>query len=190
MVELRHVLCPIDFSEPSRRALEYAAALARWYGARLTMLHVVPATLPPLSSLAVTTSQGLEPHVRERLRVDLLEELKRFSPPEGKAVTAEAVVREGDTAAEISRETRAGADLAVLGTHGRSGVERGLLGSVTEKVLRKAACPVLTVPAHVEGAARQPPAFERILCAVDFSDASLRALEYALSFAQEAEGRV
>jgi len=191
MVEIRHVLCPVDFSDPSRRALEYALALARWYGARVTALHVVPATLPPLSSLGVSTSQALEPKVRDRLRDDLLEELRRFSPPEAKKVEMDAVVREGDTAAEIARETRGGADLAVLGSHGRSGVERGLLGSVTEKVLRKAACPVLTVPHHAEGAARGgPPVFSRILCAVDFSEASLRALEYALSFAQEAGGRV
>jgi nucleotide-binding universal stress UspA family protein len=190
MVQIRHVLCPVDFSEPSRRALEYALAMARWYGARITALHVVPATLPPLSSLGVSTSQALEPHVRERLREDLLEELRRFSPPEAKKIPMDAVVREGDTATEIARETR-GVDLAVLGSHGRSGVERGLLGSVTEKVLRKAACPVLTVPHHAEGAAGGgPPVFKRILCAVDFSEASLRALEYALSFAQEAGGRV
>jgi nucleotide-binding universal stress UspA family protein len=191
MIQIRHVLCPIDFSESSRRALEHALTLARWYGARLRALHVVPKTLPPLSSLGVTTSQSLEPAVRDRLRADLLEELRLFSPPEAKKVDVEAVVREGDTAAEIARETRADADLVVLGSHGRSGVERGLLGSVTEKVLRKAGCPVLTVPHQAQEAARAPaPSFKRILCAIDFSDASLRALEYALSFAQEADGRV
>jgi nucleotide-binding universal stress UspA family protein len=191
MIQLRHVLCPIDFSEPSRRALEHALTLARWYGARLTALHVVPATLPPLSSLGVSTSQSLEPHVRERLRTDLLEELRRFSPAEAKKIEMDGVVREGDTATEIARETRA-ADLVVLGSHGRSGVERGLLGSVTEKVLRKAACPVLTVPHRAQESGRTPqgPVFKRILCAVDFSEASLHALEYALSFAQEADGRV
>jgi nucleotide-binding universal stress UspA family protein len=190
MIQLRRIVCPIDFSEPSRRALEYAIALGRWYGARLTALHVVPATLPPLSSLGVTTSQALEPHVRDRLREDLLEELRRFSPPGTKQVEAEAVVREGDTAAEIARETQ-DADLVVLGSHGRSGVERGLLGSVTEKMLRKSGCPVLAIPHHAQEAGRgQAPAFKRILCAIDFSESSLRALEYALSLAQEADGRV
>jgi nucleotide-binding universal stress UspA family protein len=190
MIQLRQVLCPVDFSEPSRRALEYALTLARWFGARLTALHVVPATLPPLSSLGVTTSQSLEPKVREKLRADLLEELARFSPPEAKKVDMDGVVREGDTAAEIARETRAGADLVVMGSHGRSGVERGLLGSVTEKVLRKAGCPVLTVPHRAQESGPQGVVFKRILCAVDFSESSLRALEYALAFAQEAGGRV
>jgi nucleotide-binding universal stress UspA family protein len=80
------------------------------------------------------------------------------------------------------------ADLLVLGTHGRSGFERLLLGSVTEKVLRRATCPVLTVPsAAVEAVPATPALFKRILCAVDFSDCSLHGLQYALSLAQEAD---
>jgi nucleotide-binding universal stress UspA family protein len=74
------------------------------------------------------------------------------------------------------------ADLIVMGTHGRSGFERLLLGSVAEKVLRKAPCPVLTVPRRVI-TPNQSLTFGRILCAVDFSAASLRALEYAASLA-------
>jgi nucleotide-binding universal stress UspA family protein len=79
------------------------------------------------------------------------------------------------------------ADLVVIGTHGRTGFERLMLGSVTEKVVRKARCPVLTVPRGAELAAGQP-VFRRVLCGVDFSDASDRALEYALSLAEEANG--
>jgi nucleotide-binding universal stress UspA family protein len=71
------------------------------------------------------------------------------------------------------------ADLIVLGTHGLSGLQHLLLGSVTEKVLRRARCPVLTVPAAGTVKSRLP--FERILCAIDFSDWSLRALEYAIT---------
>jgi nucleotide-binding universal stress UspA family protein len=76
------------------------------------------------------------------------------------------------------------ADLIVIGTHGRSGFDHLLLGSVTEKVLRKAECAVMTVPPADSTAA---PAREArtIVCAVDFSPASLRALDYALSLAQE-----
>jgi nucleotide-binding universal stress UspA family protein len=73
------------------------------------------------------------------------------------------------------------ADLIVMGTHGRSGVDRLMLGSVAESVLRRAPCPVLTVPRRAEPAASL--AFARILCAVDFSPASLHALQYAAELA-------
>jgi nucleotide-binding universal stress UspA family protein len=81
------------------------------------------------------------------------------------------------------------ADLIVLGTHGRSGIDRVLLGSVTEKVLRKATCAVMTVPPadHTAAPAR---AGRTIICAVDFSPASIKALSYALSLGQEFEATV
>jgi nucleotide-binding universal stress UspA family protein len=73
----------------------------------------------------------------------------------------------------------------VMGTHGTSGFEHLLLGSVTERVLRKAPCPVLTVPPRAQATSQLP--FRRVLCAVDFSDSSLAALDLAFSLAQEAE---
>jgi nucleotide-binding universal stress UspA family protein len=83
------------------------------------------------------------------------------------------------------------ADLIVMGTHGRSGVDRVLIGSVTEKVLRKAACPVLTVPpAAPDAVPATPVLYKNIVCPVDFSDASMRALEYALSLAREADAHL
>lgn len=95
----------------------------------------------------------------------------------------ETVVREGAAAAEIAQEaTRINADLLVIGTHGRSGFERLLLGSVAEKVLRKATCPVMTVPGRLPDAGPADPVlFKRILCPVDFSQSSLHALKYATS---------
>jgi nucleotide-binding universal stress UspA family protein len=90
-----------------------------------------------------------------------------------------------DTAARLS------SDLIVLGTHGHSGFEHMILGSVTEKVLRKASCPVLTVPPlarETPGAAQD--IFKRIVCAIDFSDVSLKALEYALALAKEADAEL
>jgi nucleotide-binding universal stress UspA family protein len=78
-----------------------------------------------------------------------------------------------------------------MGTHGRSGFERLVLGSVTEKVLRKAACPVLTVPKAVPDVVPAPPVlFKRIICAIDFSDCSMHALNYAMSLAQEADAHL
>jgi nucleotide-binding universal stress UspA family protein len=85
-----------------------------------------------------------------------------------------------DAAAQIP------SDLIVLGTHGHSGFEHLVLGSVTEKVVRKAPCPVLTVPPQVTEVPRDPQEmFQRVLCAIDFSDASLKGLEYALALAKE-----
>ena len=75
------------------------------------------------------------------------------------------------------------ADMIVMGTHGASGFEHLVLGSVTEKVLRKARCPVLTVPPRAHATSALP--FKQLLCAMDFSESSLAALELALSFAEE-----
>ena len=83
------------------------------------------------------------------------------------------------------------ADLIVMGTHGRSGFERLMLGSVTERVLRKARRPVLTVPAgSPEAVDTGRGAFDRILCAVDFSECSMAALAYAGSLAEESRARL
>jgi nucleotide-binding universal stress UspA family protein len=110
-------------------------------------------------------------------------ELKRFLDPAAAAgVACEGVVVQGRPAPSIAQYAlESAADLIVMGTHGHGGFERLLLGSVTEKVLRKAPCPVLTVgPA----AATERPDVGRILCALDFSDTSLRALDYAASLAR------
>ena len=78
--------------------------------------------------------------------------------------------------------------MIVMGTHGASGFEHLVLGSVTEKVLRRARCPVLTAPPRLHAAAALP--FQRILCAIDFSDSSLSGLEWAWSLAEEAGATV
>jgi nucleotide-binding universal stress UspA family protein len=81
------------------------------------------------------------------------------------------------------------ADLVVMGTHGRGGFDRLALGSVTEEILRKAPCPLLTISRPAQGV--QPlPLFKRILCASDFSESAVRALDFALSLAQEADARL
>jgi nucleotide-binding universal stress UspA family protein len=77
-----------------------------------------------------------------------------------------------------------------MGTHGRRGYQRWLLGSVTERMLRKAACPVLTVPHEASGLASSPEQWTTIVCPVDFSPGSLAALEYALSLAQQVCARL
>jgi nucleotide-binding universal stress UspA family protein len=123
----------------------------------------------------------------------LLVEMKRFvETASTEEISIEAIIREGSPATEIlSHEADLKADLLVMGTHGRSGFERLLLGSITEKVIRKARCPVLTVPRHYPDVMPTTPVlFKQILCPVDFSDCSMRALNYAMSLAQEADAHL
>ena len=97
----------------------------------------------------------------------------------------------GPVVREVLREAeQMPATLVVMGTHGRGGFERLMLGSVTEKVLRKARCPILTVPPGLPDLARGLPPFPSILCAFDFSRASSHALMYAWSLAQDTVGRL
>jgi nucleotide-binding universal stress UspA family protein len=191
MIEIRRILCPVDFSDYSRRAVDHAIAIARWYAATVTALHVFsPAPVAAFGPRgAVFEPIVLTEADRDQLRADTKAFIEAERAP---GVAIEAVVREGNTAAEILDQARSmNADLLVIGTHGRSGFERLLLGSIAEKVLRKASCPVLTVPRRLSNALPAGPVlYKRILCPVDFSDSSLRALKYALSIAQEADGRL
>jgi nucleotide-binding universal stress UspA family protein len=191
MIEIRRILCPIDFSDYSRRALDHAMAIARWYGSTVTALHVFSST-PVVASYPGPVV--LEPIVLTAVgREELLAETKAFIDAEAvPGVRVEAVVQEGQAAAEIAdMAISMNADLLVIGTHGRSGFERLLLGSVTEKVLRKARCPVLTVPRRLPDAVPAGAVlYKRILCPVDFSASSLHALKYATSLAQESDGQL
>jgi nucleotide-binding universal stress UspA family protein len=188
MIEIRNILCPVDFSDFSRRAVDHAVAMARWYDSTLTLFHV--AAVVSVAAYG-PGSAGLAPVVAAHAdREELLRSLRRFAGEEaGAEVPIELDLAEGDVAAAILARTEAKThDLIVMGTHGRSGFERLLLGSVTEKVLRKATCPVLTVPRHAPDAVPAPPVlFKQILCATDFSDCSTQALDYAMSLAQEAD---
>jgi nucleotide-binding universal stress UspA family protein len=191
MIEIRRILCPIDFSDFSRRALDHAAAIAKWYGSTLTLLHV--SSFVPVASYA--PASGMLPHVllTPQERDAVLDLMKQFAESEtGRSVPTEFEVAQGHAVSEIlARASAMPADLLVLGTHGRSGFERLALGSVTEKVLRKATGPVLTVPRGLGDVVPAPPIlFEHIVCAVDFSECSMHALNYAISLAQQADAHL
>jgi nucleotide-binding universal stress UspA family protein len=187
VLHIRRVVCPVDFSPISKRALDHAAVIARWYEAELAVLHVIP-FLPtifgfpaPIDAAAVAAADADA----------IIPALTDFVAEAETVVSAtQKMIRSGSPAVEILRyavETEA--DLLVLGTHGRTGFERFMVGSVTEKVLRKAPCPVLSVPPHCEDQPERP-VFGRILCGADFSEPSDHAAGYALSLAQEANGRL
>jgi nucleotide-binding universal stress UspA family protein len=193
--EIRRILCPVDFSGFARRALHHAVAIAKWYGSTVEVMHVASIGLPPAAfapglAPSVVEVAVLTPEDRKRL----LEDLARFAEHERHpSVATEHLLAEGDPAREILRRTEeVPIDLVVLGTHGRSGFDRLVLGSVAEKVVRKARCPVLTVPQErePEAAAAVPALFHHILAAVDFSEASEQALRFALSLAEEADAHL
>lgn len=188
MITIRQILCPTDFSKFSTRALSYAVALARWYEAEISVLHVHTVATPPPTKLPTYAGPT---HLTPADREILLNEMKESTASARHAkIPLQHFVVEGDPVTEILARAKK-ADLVVLGTHGRSGFERLMLGSVAEKVLRKASCPVLTVPRLAPKAApKEAPAFRHILCPIDFSGASLKALEYALSLAKEADARL
>ena len=191
MIEIRRILCPTDFSEASKHALDHAAALARWYQCRVTVLYVhspiVMSTLGP--DIPLLQSAVLTPEDRQAL----LRNLQEFARTEiGEHIDVDVMVSEGEAAAEIVQAAQeSNCDLIVLGTHGRSGLEHLTMGSVTEKVLRKARRPVMTVPPRVPDVVPVPSAlFRRVLCAIDFSPPSMQALDYACAIAQEAGGQL
>jgi nucleotide-binding universal stress UspA family protein len=149
----------------------------------------VPVIIP---GVAYTGPVVLEPVVLSSVQRDeILQQVHEFIQPVVPSDQPVAVeVSEGRPVDQILERARAlTADLIVMGTHGRSGFERLFIGSVAEKVLRKASCPVLTVPPRVTEAVA-PPRYRHILCAVDFSDSSLRALRHALALAEEADAHV
>jgi nucleotide-binding universal stress UspA family protein len=191
MIEITRILCPVDFSECSRHALDQAVALARWYQAHVTAVHVF--TEWPLANMIPThPSEVVQPGPLQAIDRDaLMHHLQHFVGNTPAAdVQIDAVLQEApDVHREILAQADAlKADLIVLGSHGRSGFERFLLGSITEKVLRKATCPVMVVPRRVDDAAPSRAVHaSRILCPVDFSGSSLAALTFALSLAEEAD---
>jgi nucleotide-binding universal stress UspA family protein len=184
MIRIANILCPVDFSEISQHALDHAAAIARWYEARLTVLYVfanLPTMdLPPLA---------LEDADRERLMSDL----RQMAAAVPRDVPVDFSIQEAPYVHEeiLAQLGATRADLLVIATHGRSGFQRLFLGSVTEKVIRKATCPTLVVPPRAPDVpAGSPIQFRRILCAVDFSESSLEALAYAINTAEEADAQL
>jgi len=149
-VSIKSVLCPVDFSDSSEHALTYAIALTQSYDATLKLLHVVQ---PPLMSVPG------DPMVPE-FSSDVMQDIAAASQRRLDEIAAKAREQVSDVEAEIATGSPfveiitfakdQDVDLIVIGTHGRTGLAHVMIGSVAEKVVRKAPCPVLTVkhPEH------------------------------------------
>ncbi len=188
MPQITSILCPIDFSEFSVNAYQYARSLAWHYKASLLLQHI----LYPLGPVGYDSNKDPYEKICKQIRADAKEKMDWFVRLHALAgVQAECVVQDGlvtDLILDLA-EDRA-VSLIVMGTHGWRGIDRLMLGSVTERILRRAKCPVLAVrkPAHhLAGSERDPEPIrlkEIVLC-TDFSDHAHRASEYAFSMANE-----
>lgn len=189
MLKIERVLCPVDFSEFSVKAYDYAYSLARHYEAKLFLEHIISpvgaayphAMLPDGAVAAIYWDLTADTEKR-------LAEMVEKRAPNG--FQPEFVVHKGFVPETILTFAEGqSVDLIVMGTHGRRGWDRLMMGSVTESVLRKARCPVLAVrkPAHdfVDPKLHDVVHLGKILFCTDFSENSSVALEYALSLAQE-----
>jgi nucleotide-binding universal stress UspA family protein len=147
-VRIHNILCPVDFSDPSREALHFACDMARQFEADLVLLNVyqVPGYALPEGVVVAT------PEVLNEMVTSIEKELDRWAE-EARALGVQDVrtrTELGIAHTEINRVAReAGFDLIVIGTHGRTGLKHVLLGSVAERVVRTAPCPVLTVRSSV-----------------------------------------
>ena len=142
-MNIKKILYPTDFSEPAENALEYAVFMAKTHHADLALLHVVD-QLHGFTHYEILAMTPME--IAEKMTARTLEDLQAIADRVNGAVTAKPAVREGKAWLEICEAAQEeNADLIVMGSHGRSGLSHVLLGSVAEKVVRHAACPVLVV---------------------------------------------
>jgi len=188
VIEFKHILCPIDFSDTSIRALTYATAFATWYGAQMEVLHVVPAFEDSVAPKPSSRTRERRPTSRDGIVAEIRRSLEEAGAT---GLTPAVLTQEGRAHEVIVRRAQAQpAELLVMGPQGRSGFNRLLLGSVPRKVLRTAPCPVLTVPPAASGVTAAAVSIKRILCAMDYSPSALKALRYALELGRQADGRV
>ena len=182
MLTLRSILCPVDFSEPSRHALRCAAALAGIARSRLTVLNAVEPLLAQAAELQLgldLVRTEIEPALREFVAATLSERTTR-------TLDLNVYARVGlATDLILAIAASEGADVVVMGTQGLGGVRKWLLGSTTEHVLRRTRTPVLGIPATASDPATVllAPDGNPVLAATDLSDASTDALEWARDLA-------
>jgi nucleotide-binding universal stress UspA family protein len=182
---LRNILLLTDFSEPSELAVPFAVAVAREYESKVHAMHVL--TPVPLAyaapESAASVIEGLEEGAQAGMqRVDAQ---LAGAPHETMLVRAESVWSPVEQALGESE-----IDLVILGTHGRTGATKLLLGSVAEEIFRRASVPVLTIGPSVRKGAHSGGQFRRVLFATDFTKEAQTAAPYAISMAQENQARL
>ena len=191
MLEIKLILCPVDFSEFSIRAYRYALSLAEHYRANLVAQHILELSRYPYADYVGSMGDYADfcRALREGGKEKLREFVKQHTHDE---IQPELVTHEGVAADSILSLAQARkADLIVMGTHGRRGFDRLVLGSVTDRVMRTAPCPVLAISKLPRDSTalgeerRHVHHLSRILFVTDFSANAERALNYAISATEE-----
>jgi nucleotide-binding universal stress UspA family protein len=145
MIDIKRILAPTDFSPHAEHALRYACALAERFGADLHVLHVVPEIAPVSPDPFLVPAMPHEFYQEEEHRVAKSLETA-VDPSWGKPRSLTTAIRWGTAAPEVvDYAAEQDADLIVVATHGRTGLSHVLLGSVAERIVREAPCPVLTI---------------------------------------------
>ena len=184
MIAARSILCPIDFSESSRGALRYAAAVASQLGARLTLLAVNDSLLIEAAALAAGPAHLVEDTIREARKFAR----DTFAANPAAVPDLHLEVAAGKAASEILRVAQTtGVDLVVMGSHGATGFRRLFFGSTTERVLRETTVPVLVTPGSDPGPLKAEDgrrAIGRVLAPVDLTAATQQQLAIARSVAE------
>jgi nucleotide-binding universal stress UspA family protein len=185
LIQLKNLLYVTDFSEPSESALPFAVGLARRYDATVHALHVLTPHPFASGSFALT---GVAFEAETETALAAMQNLEsQLAGVQHRVVLERAV----DVWAGVEQATQdCAADLIVLGTHGRTGAQRFLLGSVAEEIFRRSSRPVLTVGPGVRTSAHRGGRFHRILFATDHTPASLAAAPYAVSLAENNQARL
>jgi nucleotide-binding universal stress UspA family protein len=179
-IEIKRVLYLTDFSPASERVLPFAVGLALKHHATLEALHVLTPVIPATCPEAIQGDVELAEAEMKRIRQKIGDVGLQIKMTQGIGVP-EAIT-------EAIRDRHV--DLIVLGTHGRTGMTRLVLGSVAEEIFRQSPVPVLTIGPHVPDATNPAAQFHRILFATDFSSESEAAAPFALSFADEGPARL
>ncbi|MEK7483855.1 MAG: universal stress protein [Planctomycetota bacterium] len=152
MSTVKRILVPIDFSEGAKAAAQYAITLAKQFNATLDLLYIweYPYYVGQDVMLQVPgqTAQSIIEYAKQQAQSEMITFLSKLSK---EGVTIKEHIKGGIVDREIiEMVTKDHIDMIVMGTHGRSGISRLLLGSVAEKVLRNSPCPVVTISAHSE----------------------------------------
>jgi nucleotide-binding universal stress UspA family protein len=184
-VNLENVLYVTDFHGHSRAALPYALSIARKYGSKVYIAHVI--ALSPFPDAAPTGAlRAIEAQAIREAKEAAIE----LSPFFGR-IPNEVLIRKGDIWKELSQIVEEKQiDLIVAGTHGRSGVSKMIMGSVAEKIFRRAPCPVLTIGPRIHGEPDRFADLHSILVPTDFTPESAAAVSYATSLAQVNQSRL
>ena len=190
MISIRRILVPVDFSEPSQSAVDYGLSLALQFNSRLVLAHIVPSSTALIYTFP-TESFAFEKEQAKYARSTLPD----LIPVEHRdRVDLQTVVKVGEVRSELLSIVKdEKIDLVVMGTHGRNAFERFLLGSLTERMLRKLNVPILTV-SHLDPARELrkagPVPLRQVLYATDLSDNAAAGMKFSIELARGAGARL